>query len=116
MLTVDAEALEPTVERYERYLGVPPTRDGLTRAIELGSGRLSFTTPSAYAARLPGEPSPEPPALCAYAVEVADLAACERLLDGRGVELGRTDSGEPFIPAASAYGAAIIMRQAANAA
>lgn len=111
-LAVAADELEATADRYEKYLGVPPTCDGRTRAFELESGRLTITTASAHSARFPGERPPESPSLSAYAIEFADLAACERLLEDRGVELRRTDRGEPFVPAAAGCGAAIVLRQA----
>ncbi|MFC4009264.1 hypothetical protein ACFOY2_18675 [Nonomuraea purpurea] len=50
----------------------------------------------------------------AYAVGVRDVAATERLLRGNGIPLGRTSSGEVFVPAREAFGVAIIFRQTAG--
>lgn len=114
VLSVSDGELESTADRYERYLGILPERDGLTRVFVLDSGRLTITTRSALTARLPGERPRTSPALSAYVIEVNELAAAERLLRDRDIELRQTDSGEPFVPASAAHGAAIILRQAVN--
>ncbi len=98
--------------RYERYLAVAPSVDGDARTFDLGTTRLTLTTAQGLAARLPGEQPPAMPALCAYVIEVADLAATAQLLHDDKIEVGRTAGGEPFIPAAAAHGAAIVFRQA----
>ena len=116
VLTVSADELEATADRHAKYLGVPPARDGRARAFELESGRLTITTASEHSERFPGEQPLEPPSLSAYAIEFTDLDACERLLGDRGVGLRWTDRGEPFIPAAAGYGAAIVLRQAGGVA
>ncbi|WP_051815615.1 VOC family protein, partial [Glycomyces tenuis] len=86
VLCVGEGELESTAERYERLLGTAARGDGDSRAFTLGSGRLTVTTSAGLAARLPGERARTVPALSAYAVDVADLAAAERLLRGAGVE------------------------------
>lgn len=109
------DALDSTAERYERYLGTTAERDGDTRGFVLGSGRLTITTAAVVAERLPGERPGPLPALSAYTVEVADLAATERYLRARGGDVRRSAAGEPFVPAADAHGAAVVFRQAAAA-
>ncbi|MEV4896282.1 VOC family protein, partial [Nonomuraea sp. NPDC055795] len=66
---------------------------------------------SALPGLLPGERPPALPAFVAYAVSVRDLPATERFLRGNGVPLATTGSGEIFVPAEAALGAAIIFRQ-----
>ncbi|MFI9556666.1 VOC family protein [Nonomuraea endophytica] len=66
---------------------------------------------SALPGLLPGERPPALPAFVAYAVSVRDLAATERFLSGNGVPIGKTGSGEIFVPAEAALGTAIIFRQ-----
>ncbi|MFI6532408.1 VOC family protein [Nonomuraea sp. NPDC050547] len=66
---------------------------------------------SALPGLLPGERPPALPAFVAYAVSVRDLAATERFLRGNDVPLATTGTGEIFVPAEAALGAAIIFRQ-----
>lgn len=115
VLCVDDQDLRSVGERYERYLGIPLSLDGPTPSFDLGSSRLTLTTRAGLAARLPGEEPRTTPALVAYTVEVADLAAAEDLLRDRGVGIRRSADGLPFIPAKAALGAAIILRQAREA-
>ncbi|WP_204164122.1 hypothetical protein [Streptomyces sp. CS090A] len=63
---------------------------------------------------LPGEHASAVPAFVAYAVAVRDLAATRKRLHDNGFSVGRTDSGDIFVPAASALGAAIIFREASQ--
>ena len=62
-------------------------------------------------ALLPGERPPALPALAAYTVAVADLGHTTDLLRGNEVPHRATTSGDLFVPASSALGAAIIFRQ-----
>jgi hypothetical protein len=112
VLCVDDHELRSVGERYERYLGIPSSREASTSSFDLGSSRLTLTTRSALAARLPGEQPPTTPALAAYTIEVVDLAAAGDYLRDKGVELRRSADGQPFIPAKAALGAAIILEQA----
>jgi catechol 2,3-dioxygenase-like lactoylglutathione lyase family enzyme len=106
------DGLEAAIDRYERYLGVRGESSGDAAVFDFGGSALTVTAPSAFADRFPGERAPAAPALCAYAVEVADLAATERFLRDRGVEVRTAAGGEPFVPGAAAHGAAILFRQA----
>lgn len=112
VLCVDAPDLESTAARYERYLGISAEHADDSHAFDLGGSRLTITAPSGLAARLPGERPPAAPALSAYTVDVADLDAAEQLLRDRGIDIRRAADGGPFIPAAIAHGATIMLRQA----
>ncbi|MFI6813519.1 VOC family protein [Nonomuraea sp. NPDC050328] len=138
LLCVAEPDLDPTTERYERYLGVPAEAAGSTRRFTLTHGRLTLLTPAELARLLPGEHPKHLPTLCAYVIEVTDLPATEALLREadparpateepprkaepkqatteeplRGTRLQRAATGEPFVPAAAAHGAAIVFRQA----
>ncbi|ADD43365.1 VOC family protein [Stackebrandtia nassauensis] len=114
VLCVSDTDLDATTGRYERYLGRTATRHGTGRGFDLGAHRLTITTPSGHTARLPGEPTPATPSLSAYTIDVADLAVAERLLRTRGIDLRQAATGEPFIPASAAHGAAILLRQAST--
>lgn len=111
ILCVSDDDLDAVADRYARYLGLTAHHDGATRGFDFGASRLTITTPSELAARLPGEQPPATPALSACAIEVADLAAAEQLLLAQGVEIRRATSGESFIPAEAAHGTAIMLRQ-----
>jgi catechol 2,3-dioxygenase-like lactoylglutathione lyase family enzyme len=113
VLCVSDDQLAPTVARYERYVDRSATFDGPNAVLGLGPSRLVLTTPAALAARLPGEQAYATPTLCAYTVDVADLAAAEAYLRAQGVPLRRTADGLPFIPAEAALGAAVVFQQAA---
>ena len=112
VLCVSDDDLDATADRYARYLHRTPTRHDRSRSFDLGSHRLTITTARGLAARLPGEQPSTTPALGAYAIDVADLTATTQLLRTRGVELHQAATGEPFIPAGAAHGAAIMLRQA----
>lgn len=111
VLCVDDDELDATADRYGSYLNRTPTGHGDTRAIDLGAHRLTITTPHGLTKRLPGE-APTTPTLSAYTVDVADLATAEQLLRARDIDLRQAATGEPFIPAGAAHGAAILLRQA----
>lgn len=96
VLCVGDDELDATADRYERCLGIAPEHDGPSRGFGFASSRLTLTTASGLADRLPGEQPPSAPALCAYTIAVTDLAAAERLLHSHGVETGRAATGEPF--------------------
>ncbi|GAA2157041.1 MULTISPECIES: VOC family protein [Glycomyces] len=106
--------LDAIADRYARYLDHTPTVDGRSRSFELGAHRLTITTARDLAARLPGERPSTTPGLSAFTIDVADLSVTTRLLRTRGVELRRAATGDPFIPASAAHGAAIMLRQAST--
>lgn len=115
VVTCVAEAdLDATGARYQDYLGSPAQADGPSRFFDLDGARLTLVPDSQLSTVLPGEHAPAVPAFVAYAVAVRDLAATRKLLHDNGFPLSRTDSGNIFIPAASALGAAIIFREASQ--
>lgn len=113
VLCISEDQLTATVARYERYLDRPATFDGPNAVFVLGPSRLVLATPAALAARLPGEQPYATPTLCAYTIDVADLAAAEDHLRSADIPLRRAADGRPFIPAESALGAAVVFQQAA---
>lgn len=107
-----ADDVAAAAERYGRYLGVRARRTGDAASFDLGGSALTITTPPAFAVRFPGERAPASPSLSAYAVDVADLTAAVDILRDGGVDVRTAAGGEPFVPAAAAHGAAILLRQA----
>ncbi|MEW2194434.1 VOC family protein [Streptomyces microflavus] len=115
VVTCVAEAdLDATGARYQDYLGSPAQADGPSRFFDLDGARLTLVTDSQLSTVLPGEHTPAVPAFVAYAVAVRDLAATRKLLHDNGFPLSRTDSGDIFVPAVSALGAAIIFCEASQ--
>jgi hypothetical protein len=109
LCVADADLAE-TEKRYSGYLGRSARQDGPARTFD--GAAITLAPASALADLLPGERPPGIPGFAAYTVTVRDLPAAERLLRGNGVQLGRSASGDPFVPAAEALGVAIILRQA----
>ncbi|MEV0703255.1 VOC family protein [Saccharopolyspora sp. NPDC050389] len=115
VVTCVAEAeLDATGARYQDYLGSPAQADGPSRFFDLDGARLTLVPDSQLSTVLPGEHAPAVPMFVAYAVAVRDLAATWKLLHDNGFPLSLTDSGDIFVPAASALGAAIIFREASQ--
>ncbi|MFI7450343.1 VOC family protein [Nonomuraea sp. NPDC049714] len=109
LCVADADLAE-TEKRYAAYLGRSARQDGPARTFD-GAG-ITLAPASALADLLPGERPPGIPGFAAYTVTVRDLPAAERMLRGNGVPLGRSASGDPFVPSAEALGVAIILCQA----
>ncbi len=110
LLCVADADLAGTEKRYAAYLGHPARQDGPARTFDLPGAAITLVPATALAGLLPGERPPGVPGFAAYTVTVRDLPAAERMLRGNGVPLGRTSSGEPFVPSAEALGVAIILR------
>jgi hypothetical protein len=108
----DAE-LADHVRRYERYLARPADGEGPVRTFELGGDRLTLVTASGLDGVLPGERPPTLPAFAGYVVTVRRLDAVRCLLVDAGFPLRETPTGEAFVSAAAALGAAVVFRQAA---
>jgi hypothetical protein len=68
---------------------------------------------SALDGLLPGAVASALPGFVAYAVAVRDVAAAERLLRDNGLPVGKTASGEVFVPGRAAFGVAIVFRRIA---
>lgn len=109
VLCVDDAELDATADRYGEYLDRTPTGGGDTRTIALGAQRITITTPAGLATRLPGE-TPRTSTLSAYAIECTDPTAAAQLLRTQGIDLRKATTGELFIPAGTAHGAAILLR------
>ncbi|WP_438022150.1 VOC family protein [Sorangium sp. So ce233] len=110
-----AQAALPEVERrYEKYLGRPARADGPARVFELDGSRLTLVADADLEAILPGERAPALPAFVAYAVAVRDIDVARKLLEENGFPLKRSASGDLFVPAAAALGAAILFRESAR--
>ncbi|MEU6714306.1 VOC family protein [Nonomuraea sp. NPDC046802] len=114
LCVADAE-LDDVERRYALYLGRTAGRDarkGLVRTFPLdGDAKVTLAAASGLDGMLPGEVPKGLPGFVAYAVGVRDVAATERLLRESRIPLGRTSSGEVFVPAREAFGVAIIFRQ-----
>lgn len=103
----------PDVERrYEKYIGRPARIDGLTRVFDLEGSQVTLVADSDLEAILPGERAPALPAFVAYAVAVRDVGVARKLLEENGFPLRASASGDIFVPAAVALGAAVIFRKA----
>ncbi|MEV5680076.1 VOC family protein [Streptomyces sp. NPDC052179] len=112
MLCVAASQLPLVQARYEKYLGRPARVDGPARVFDLDGAALTLVPDTRLAALLPDERPAALPAFVAYAVAVRDLAVVRDLLEGEGVPLRETPSGDLFVPAAAALGAAVVFRRA----
>lgn len=112
LCTADSE-LDAVQSRYENYLGRPARTDDRARVFDLDGTTLTLVPDSGLDPLLPGERPPALPALVACTVAVRDLATTQNLLRDLAIPLRRTASGDVFVPATSAFGTAIVFRQAA---
>ncbi|WP_405194435.1 VOC family protein [Streptomyces anulatus] len=99
--------------RYETYLGRSARQEGPAYFFDLDGAALKLVTNSGLATALPGERPPVLPALVGYTVAVRDLALTRDLLRRNGLLVRETPSGEVFVPADVALGAAVVFRPAA---
>lgn len=109
LCVADAD-LPATEGRYEKYLGRLARPDGPAHVFDLDDARLTLLPASALDAVLPGEQPPALPALVAYAVTVTDLDSTRNYLSTNGFPLHDAPSGDVFVPATAALGAAVIFR------
>ncbi|WP_437566198.1 VOC family protein [Sorangium sp. So ce542] len=112
VLCVDRAALPEVERRYATYLGRAARADGPARVFDLDGARVTLVADADLEALLPGERAPALPAFVAYTVAVRDASAARKLLEGNGFPLRASASGDLFVPAAAALGAAIVFRQA----
>ncbi|MCD0446974.1 VOC family protein [Glycomyces sp. A-F 0318] len=112
VVCVGDDQIRATADRYERLLDRSAVFQGRDAVVDLGGSRVTVTDADGLAARLPGERPHTVPGLSACAIAVADPAAAEEHLRARGVMVGRTAEGEPFVPAREALGTALMLRQA----
>lgn len=109
LCVADAD-LPATQGRYEKYLGRLARPDGPAHVFDLDDARLTLLPASALDDVLPGEQAPALPALVAYAVAVDDLDSTRNYLSANGFPLHDAPSGDVFVPARAALGAAVIFR------
>ena len=107
----DAE-IEAYVKRYQRYLGRAARRDGAASIFDLQQSCVRLIPERWLGELLPGEAAPMLPTFVGYAVAVRDLGSTRRLLESNGVIVLDTPTGDIFVPAKAALGAAVIFRQA----
>src|SRR5215213_7240749 len=112
MLCVEGADVEVVARRYETYTGRSTRRNGPMRVIDLDGATVTIVPGSDLESVLPGERASGLPAFVAYAVEVRDIDATRRHVQRNGVPLNVLPSGDVFVPAAAALGAAVIFRQA----
>ncbi|WP_437911897.1 VOC family protein [Sorangium sp. So ce302] len=111
VLCVARAALPDVERRYATYLGRPARADGPARVFDLDGSRVTLVADTDLKAILPGERAPALPAFVAYAVAVRDASAARKILEENGFPLRVSASGDIFVPAAAALGAAIVFRE-----
>ncbi len=112
VLCVAEAELSDFERRYEKYTNRQARTEGKMRIFELGNSRITIVADTALDAILPGERPLALPAFVAYAVEVRSIHLTRDLLLDSGFSLKTTGSGDLFVSASEALGAAIIFRQA----
>ncbi|MDT9699962.1 VOC family protein [Streptomyces sp. P17] len=112
VLCVADTELVATERRYEARLGRTARQDGPARVFELDDAALALVPASRLDELLPGERPAALPAFVACTVAVRDLDRTEALLRRNGLPVRTTPSGDLFVPAEAALGAAIAFRQA----
>ena len=112
MLCVEGADVANVARRYETFTGRTARRNGPTRVVDLDGATVTIVPDSDLEGVLPGEQAPGLPAFVAYAVEVRDLDATRRYVQRNGFPVNVLPSGDVFVPAAAALGAAVIFRQA----
>lgn len=111
LCTPEAE-IDEYVQRYQRYLGCVARRDGAAHVFDLQESCVRIIPASSLATILPGETAPALPAFVAYAVTVPDLGLTRSLLTNNGLPVQEMPTGDIFVPAKAALGAAVIFRRA----
>ncbi|MFD7630336.1 VOC family protein [Streptomyces sp. NPDC059851] len=97
-------------QRYGTYLGRTARQEGPAQVFDLEGAALTLVPASGLAALLPGERPAALPAFVAYTVAVRDLALTRDLLHRNGFPVRETPSGDVFVPADAALGAAVVFR------
>ena len=75
--------------------------------VQTNRGQVTVLNESGFAARFPGETMPiksDGPVFAAAIVSVTDMDALRRCLTKSGVAVSEAASGQPFVPAADAFG------------
>jgi hypothetical protein len=99
-------------ERYEKYVGTAPCRQGAAHVFELQESCVTLVTARALETLLPGEKPSALPALVSYAVAVREIRAARWLLESNSRAVREAPHGDSFVPADAALGARVIFRQA----
>ena len=111
MLCVPDAETEAYVARYQRYLGRDARKDGAIYVFDLRQSSVRLIPASQLGEIIPGETASALPAFVAYTVAVRDLDATRKWLENNGFVVKTEPSGDIFVPAKAALGAAIIFRQ-----
>ncbi len=112
ILCVNDSELDEFTRRYGRYLDYEVRTDGVTHIFNLEGARITIVPGSRLSELLPGEVAPPLPGFAGYAVAVSDISHTRSYLEENGLPIAETTSGDIFVPAASALGAAIVFRKA----
>ncbi|MFI8709230.1 VOC family protein [Bacillus sp. NPDC077411] len=112
ILCVNDSELDEFTRRYGRYLDCEVRTDGVTHIFNLEGARITIVPGSRLSELLPGEVAPPLPGFAGYAVAVSDISHTRSYLEENGLPIAETTSGDIFVPAASALGAAIVFRKA----
>lgn len=112
ILCVDDSELDEFTRRYGRYLDREVRTDGVTHIFNLEGARITIVPGSRLSELLPGEVAPPVPGFAGYAVAVSDISHTRSYLEENGLPIEETNSGNLFVPSASALGAAIVFREA----
>ncbi|MCG5212300.1 VOC family protein [Streptosporangium soli] len=111
VLCVAEPDLVATEKRYAAYLGRAARSEGTVRVFDLEGSRVTLVADTELDRLLPGERPPALPAFVAFAVAVGDQEATRSHLQENGFPVMPTPSGDVFVPAASALGAAVVFRR-----
>jgi catechol 2,3-dioxygenase-like lactoylglutathione lyase family enzyme len=110
ILCVEGADIANIARRYETYTGRSARRNGPTRVVDLDGAKVTIVPDSDLEAVVPGERARALPAFVAFAVEVRDIDAARGYLRRNGFPVNALPSGDVFVPAAAALGAAVIFR------
>ncbi|WMS85260.1 VOC family protein (plasmid) [Bacillus wiedmannii] len=111
ILCVDDAELDEFTMRYSQYLKREARTDGVTHSFNLEGARITIVPGSRLSELLPGEVAPPVPGFAGYTVAVSDISRTRSYLEESGFPIAETNSGDLFIPAASALGTAIVFRK-----
>ncbi|MCZ6843132.1 MAG: VOC family protein [SAR324 cluster bacterium] len=103
--------VEEATARYQRLLGVEPSRNGEIARFSVPRGRFVVVSPGALPEVAPGASAPNLPFPAAFTVSVENLAATEELFTETGVPC-KKDSTRLTVPAEAGCGATVIFEQA----
>jgi len=107
------EADLPAYEhRYEKYTNCQAQRTGQSSIFELGTSRVTLVADSALDSILPGERPLGVPGFVAYTVRVRDIEVTHKMLLANGFSPKTTVSGDVFVSATEALGAAVVFHPA----